>query len=90
MAWRLVPPQYTEKWPIQGSLQFSITREETIFGNDTTLHRSNNGSILTGADEWGSIPFGTKYIWYGGHQNTTTDPVIRDLWLAHGFGAEVI
>jgi hypothetical protein len=84
--WKLVPPRYVDRYSIRNSLAFSITREETIFGDDVTLNRSYEGGLKSGGDEYGAIPFGTKYIWAGGHINVTDDPAIRDLWLAYGFG----
>lgn len=76
-------PPITEVYPIRGSLCTSITYEATVFGDDTTLHLSTWGNIPEGADSWGAIPMGTPNIWFGGHENITDDPAIRDLWLAH-------
>jgi len=80
-TWRLVAPKHTDKYRIKGSLVWGMTRQETVFGNDVTLTSSYEGSV--------EIPFGTKYIWAGGHDNTTTDPAIRALWLANGYTVEV-
>jgi hypothetical protein len=85
MQWRLIMPTITEVWPVHGSLRMSMSREATVFGDDTTLHLSTLGDIPEGADDWGAIPLHTPHIWYGGHQNTTDDPLIRDLWLAHAY-----
>lgn len=80
LRWRLVAPKHTDKYQIKGSLVWSMTRQETVFGDDTTLYSSFEGSR--------EIPFGTKYIWPGGCDNITTDPAIRALWLANGFTVE--
>lgn len=88
--WRLLAPTITEKFPIAGSLQWSKTRQVTVFGDEFGLFTSEEGALSGGGDEYGSIPFGTKYIWLGGHDNDTTDPAVRDLWLGHGFDVERI
>lgn len=88
MAWRLVSPTITEKYPICGSLVVRQQLGLTVFGNDTLLYVFDGKG--GGVDDAGSIPFGTKFIWWGGHVNVTTDPVIRDLWLSNGFSVEVV
>lgn len=80
--WRLVNPKHVEAQYVTGSLTYRLNREETVFGDDVLLLTAYQGSR--------EIPFGTKYIWYGGHQNTTGDTAIRDLWLANGFTVEAI
>jgi hypothetical protein len=90
-AWRLVVPTIQEKYALpstRGALLVSNYREVTVFGDDDDLFTTALGVPSEGTDEYGAIPFGTKYIWYGGHVNTTDDPAIRDLWLAHGFEVE--
>lgn len=86
-SWRLVMPAIRETWPIagRGALRVSTYREATVFGDEDGLFTVSEGAKVPGTDDWGSIPFGTKYIWYGGHVNTTDDPAVRALWLAHGF-----
>lgn len=87
-AWRLVMPAIQERQVIKGSLAVSVYREATVFGDDTGLYTTQQGSVTAGSDAYGAIPFDTKYIWYGGHVNVTDDPAVRDLWLAHGFEVE--
>lgn len=87
-AWRLVMPAISERQTIRGNLAVTINREATVFGDENGLFTTQNGSVSEGSDDYGAIPFGTKYIWYGGHVNTTDDPAIKNLWLAHGFGVE--
>lgn len=82
LRWRLVAPKHTDKYQIKGSLVWSMTRQETVFGDDTTLYSSFEGSR--------EIPFGTKYVWPGGCDNITTDPAIRALWLANGYTVEAV
>lgn len=89
-TWRLIPPKITEKWPIRGSLTTSVTRAKTVFGDDTALYTSEEGAIPVGGDEYGAIPFGTKYIFVGGSDNRTSDPALKTLWEAHGFTTEEI
>jgi hypothetical protein len=62
-----------------------MTYEQTVFGDEAGLFTSDEGSIALGGDSYGAIPFGTKYIWQGGCVNATSDPAIKDLWLAYGF-----
>lgn len=90
--YRLVVPQIVEYFTMPGTvgLRTSKVREITVFGDENGLFTSEEGSIAEGADEYGAIPFGTKYIWYGGHENLTDDPTIKDLWLAHGFEVELV
>lgn len=90
MAWRLIAPQIVEKYPIAGSLVYSKKRELTVFGDDVELFTAEEGGLTEGGDEYNSIPWGTKYIWQGGHVNTTSDAAIKDLWIANGFSVEVI
>lgn len=90
LGWRLVNPQIVDRYPIQGSLAVNITRAVTVFGDENGLFTSDQGTLSGGGDSYGAIPFGTKYIWYGGHENITSDPTIRDLWLAHGFEVESV
>lgn len=87
-AWRLVMPAISERYPIKGNLAVTISREATVFGDEDGLFTTESGSPAEGTDEYGAIPFGTKYIWYGGHVNTTDDPAVKALWLAHGFEVE--
>lgn len=82
-TWRLVMPDIEERFTIVGSLSVTMIRHATIFGDEDGLFISTLGDIPEGADEWGAIPYNTKYIWYGGHENLTDDPDIRALWLAH-------
>lgn len=88
--WRLISPEHVERYPIAGSLTFSVARRETVFGDENGLFTSYEGSIPKGGDEYGAIPFGTKYIWPGGGDNTTADAAIKDLWLANGFEVEEV
>jgi hypothetical protein len=93
--YRLVMPTIQEKYELpgtNGALTVSNFREVTVFGDESGLATSNLGAIdpPEAADEWGAIPEGTKYIWYGGHVNMTDDPAIRDLWLAHGYEVELV
>lgn len=85
VIWRLVMPTIREVFQIKGSLRVNTFREVTVFGDDDGLFTSNDGDIDVGGDSWGAIPFDSKYVWLGGHVNTTTDPAVRDLWLASGF-----
>jgi len=87
-AWRLVMPTVREKWTLKGSLTTSTYREATVFGDENGLFTTAQGSPSPGSDSSGAIPFGTKYIWYGGHVNTTDDPAVKNLWLTHGFEVE--
>jgi hypothetical protein len=87
-AWQLVMPTIREKWTLKGSLTTSTYREATVFGDENGLFTTERGSRSEGSDEYGAIPFGTKYIWYGGHVNTTDDPAVKDLWLDAGFEVE--
>ncbi len=86
--WRLVMPAISERHVIKGSLAVTINREATVFGDENGLYTTETGSPSPGSDDYGAIPFGTKYIWYGGHVNTTDDPAVKALWLAHGFEVE--
>jgi len=91
--YQLVVPDIIESYPMpdtNGSLRTSLVRHVTVFGDENGLFTSEQGAIAEGADEYGAIPFGTRYIWYGGHVNLTDDPAIRDLWLAHGFEVEIV
>jgi hypothetical protein len=90
--YRLIVPQVKEYFTIPGTwgLRTSKVRELTVFGDENGLFTSELGAIPEGGDDYGAIPFGTKYIWYGGHVNMTDDPAIRDLWIAHGFEVEVV
>lgn len=87
-AWRLVMPSVTDRYTMRGSLSTTILREKTVFGDENGLFTVEQGSPSEGTDEYGAIPFGTKYIWYGGHVNVTDDPAIKNLWLAHGYEVE--
>jgi hypothetical protein len=87
-AWRLVMPAISERYTIRGNLAVTISREATVFGDENGLFTTQNGSLSDGSDEYGAIPYGTKYIWFGGHVNTTDDPAVKNLWLAHGFEVE--
>lgn len=88
--YRLVLPEIVERFPVpgMGSMTTRVTREVTVFGDENALHISEQGSIAEGGDDYGAIPFGTRYIWYGGHVNVTDDPAIKNLWLANGFEVE--
>lgn len=81
-VWQLVPPTETITVPVRGLLRWSLTIPYTVYGDDSGLHSSINGDA--------DIPFNTKYVWIGGHVNTTEDPAIRDLWLANGFEVEEV
>ena len=87
-AWRLIPPARTDEYVVRGALTTTLVREVTVFGDENGLFTTELGTPSAGTDGYGSIPFGTKYIWLGGHVNTTDDPAIKDLWLAHGFEVE--
>lgn len=86
--WRLVMPQIIERRTLQGLLSTTLAHEKTVFGDEDGLFTVERGSPSPGTDSYGAIPFGTKYIWYGGHVNVTDDPAIKNLWLAHGFEVE--
>lgn len=91
LLWKLVPPVTVDKMPIgAGSLTVSRRRPMTVFGDDQELHLCDDGNVLSGGTEQGGIPEDAKYVWYGGHVNTTDDEAIKDLWEAHGFTAEVL
>lgn len=79
-AWRLVMPQIEDYYPVRGSLRVRTYREATVFGDENGLETTQMGNK--------PIPFGTKYIWYGGHVNVTDDPAVKALWLAAGFEVE--
>lgn len=87
-AWRLVMPTIEDRYTIRGSLATTLYREATVFGDESGLFITSRGSKSPGSDSYGAIPFGTKYIWYGGHVNVTDDPAVKNLWLAHGFEVE--
>jgi hypothetical protein len=87
-AWRLVMPTIGERYTMRGSLATTAYREQTVFGDENGLFTVQQGSPSEGTDEYGAIPFGTKYIWLGGHVNVTDDPAVKNLWLAHGFEVE--
>lgn len=88
--WRLLAREHVERHQIAGSLTCVVRRRETVFGDEHGLFTAYEGDVHEGADEHGSIPFGTKYLWPGGADNVTDDPRIRDLWLAHGFDVEQV
>lgn len=91
--YRLVVPQIVERFPFpgtNGAMTTRLTREVTVFGDENGLFTSEQGSIPEGGDEYGAIPFGTRYIWYGGHENLTDDPAIKNLWLTYGFEVESV
>lgn len=88
--WRLKPPQHVTEYVIVGSLKTRMVVEETVFGDENGLFTSYDQNIPVGADEYQAIPFGTKYIWHGGSDNTTDDPAIKNLWLANGFDIEPV
>lgn len=91
LRWRLVNPSRTERQPMFGSFAITVTRESTVFGDESGLFVSTEGDLFEGGgDEDGAIPWDTKYVWAGGHQNVTDDVAIRDLWLAHGFEVESV
>lgn len=81
-SWRLVMPQIEDYYPVRGSLRVRTCREATVFGDENGLETTQMGNK--------PIPFGTKYIWYGGHVNVTDDPAVKALWLASGFEVETI
>lgn len=87
-AWQLVMPQIVERFTFRGGLSTTLSREATVFGDENGLFTTERGSPSPGSDEYGAIPYATKYIWYGGHVNTTDDPAVKNLWLAHGFEVE--
>lgn len=93
-AWRLVAPLIHEQWPVHGRFRVSTYREYTVFGDVDGLFLAENGRLPGGGgDEWGAIPADTTFVWLGGHQNITTDPAVRALWLAHahlGLSVEVV
>jgi len=89
-VWRLVMPTIREKRTLKGSLSTSTYREATVFGDEAGLFTTAQGSRSPGSDSYGAIPFGTKYIWYGGHVNTTDDPAVKNLWLSYGFEVETL
>lgn len=88
--WRLKPPQHIIEHVIVGSLKTKRVVEETVFGDESGLFTSYDQNIPVGADAYHAIPFGTKYIWHGGSDNTTDDPAIMNLWLANGFDVEQV
>lgn len=88
--WRLKMPAIRERVKIRGSLQVSIFREATVFGSDAGLFTSTEGVLSGGGDAYGAIPWNVKYLWHGGHDNTTTSTAIRDLWIANGFTVEEV
>lgn len=79
-AWRLIPPSRVDEYQIRGWLSTTLRREVTVFGDEAGLTVTELGTD--------AIPFGTKYIWLGGHVNTTDDPAVKNLWLSHGFEVE--
>lgn len=84
LAWRLVPPTIRERWPVRGRVRVGLSRECTVFGDGDTLFLAEHGRLPGGGgDSWGAIPEDTPFVWLGGHLNTTTDPAVRALWLAH-------
>lgn len=89
-SWRLVMPPIIERFTFQGMLSTTMYREATVFGDENGLFTVERGAPAEGTDEYGAIPFGTRYIWYGGHVNVTDDPAVRNLWLAHGFEVESV
>lgn len=91
-SWRLVNPEIVEKHQLAGGLVVTHRRTLTVFTTDgVNLHLADDGAPLSGASEQGNIPYeDLTYIWYGGHRNTTDDPEIRDLWLAHDLDVEEI
>lgn len=75
-TWRLVPPSTTYRYQIRGSLVHNLVMEEHVAGDDVELSTYVDGQ---------EIPEGAVNVWLGGHLNITTDPTVRDLWLANGF-----
>lgn len=88
--WQLTMPLIRERWTMKGSLSTSTYREATVFGDEAGLFTTQRGSRSPGSDSYGAIPFGTKYIWYGGHINITEDPAVRDLWIQFGYATEAV
>lgn len=82
MAWKLTHPTRVDKFSLAGSNVFRQTVEYTVYGDENGLFLAQDGSV--------EIPFGTKYIWQGGHQNITNDAAIRDLWTQYGYQWTVV
>jgi hypothetical protein len=80
MAWRLVP-LYEEEEYLQAppSLRFRLYPGVTAYGEGAPLS--------TGRDLPDEL-LNSTYVFLGGHVHETTDPAIRDLWLASGFEVE--
>lgn len=81
MAWRLVPLFDEEEYLIEApSLRVRLYPGKTAYGNSAPLSVTRDPS---------DAQLSSTYVFLGGHVHETTDPAIRDLWLASGFEVEV-
>lgn len=81
--WHLVSPHRVDRYRERVGRAFqyvTIVSPFTVYGDDLVLNveESPTAEAITAA----------KYVWLGGHQNTTTSAAIRNLWAANGFGIE--
>lgn len=82
--WRLVNPTRLDRYVFEPfpNLRHHVNRVAsfTVYEKDGALvaREYPDGNDLAEAE----------YYWLGGHENITTDPAIRDLWLLNGFEVE--
>lgn len=76
MAWKLVHPSRVDIHSLKGSLTFGNTVESTVYGDGVDLYTHADGD---------QIPEWATEVWYGGHYNTTEDPLLRDRWVLAGY-----
>lgn len=83
-GWRLVQPTRLDRYlfePQPGHRQYVNNLVSfTIYGSGGTLVavEAPDGNDLAAA----------QYVYLGGHENITTDPAIRAMWLSNGFEVE--
>lgn len=84
MAWRLVSLYREDEFAIMSdtSLRIKLRAGLTAYGMAAPL--------TVGSDLSDQTLTGKTYVFRGGYEHVTTDPVIRQLWLDSGFSVEVI
>lgn len=84
MAWQLVPPYIEVEYQLQPGTALRARMREglTAYGDAAPLTTAQQPSQET-------LDAAT-YVFLGGYEYITTDPVIRQLWLDSGFSVVVV
>lgn len=79
MAWQLVPPYIEVEYALKSgtSLRARMREGLTAYGDSAPLTTAQQPSQ--------EILDSVTYVFLGGYEYITDDPVIRDLWLDSGF-----